>query len=151
MFWVTVSTLPLYTEPLRVHIVDILNAHVVCNLVDLSKYQHNGASIGLELVCCVHWLSTESTCQTYKGEFNILDFPPINTINKLHQIFKMLIFDTGSLKDNLPECIHWEGCLSQKQTAFTSRGCWFTFSSRYRLIWCYYHIRYNVPKCCKYM
>lgn len=59
MFWVTVSTLPLYTEPLRVHIVDILNTHVVYNLVDLSKYQHNGASIGLELVCCVHWLSTE--------------------------------------------------------------------------------------------
>lgn len=54
MFEVTVSMLPLYTEPLRAYNVDLLNAHVVCNLVDLSKYQHNWASLDLDLRVCVH-------------------------------------------------------------------------------------------------
>lgn len=36
MFEVTVSMLPFYTKPLRAYIVELLNAHVVCNLVDLS-------------------------------------------------------------------------------------------------------------------
>lgn len=53
MFEVTVSMLPLYTKPLRAYIVELLNAHVVCNLVDLSQYQHNGASLDLDLPVCV--------------------------------------------------------------------------------------------------
>lgn len=98
MFEVTVSMLPLYTEPLRAYNVDLLNAHVVCNLVDLSKYQHNWASLDLDLRVCVHWLSTEQTCLTYEGKLNILDFPPPLTLSTSHiSCFKMLIFDTGSL------------------------------------------------------
>lgn len=77
MFEVTVSMLPLYTKPLRAYIVELLNAHVVCNLVDLSEYQHIGASLDLDLPVCVDWLGTEQTCQTYEGELNILDFPPL--------------------------------------------------------------------------
>lgn len=56
MFEVTVSMLPFYTKPLRAYIVELLNAHVVCNLVDLSQYQHNGASLDLDLPVCVDWL-----------------------------------------------------------------------------------------------